>query len=477
MAGPPDALVRSVCTDSRKASAGDLFFALRGERFDGHAFVAEVAKKGAVAVVVDRCALPVPAGGMAVIVVENARAALGRLAARYRNDFQLPVVAVAGSNGKSTTKELIASVLRPRLSTLWSEASFNNDIGVPLTLLQLGRHHHAAVLEVGTNHPGELAPLVAMIQPRFGVITSIGREHLEYFGDLASVAQEEGALAEMLPPEGRLFLNTADAAASQLAARSRAPVVRIGWTAENDWSPARVEVDERGAAFGVNAPRREFGGTYRLNLLGRHQVLSALLAMAVGAELGLAPAEVRRGLEDCRPLKMRLQLWEAGGVRVLDDSYNANADSMLAALQTLKELPCAGRRIAVLGDMAELGAQSAAAHAEVGRWAAQAGLERLYTVGTSARLLAASAFQAGLRQVCGLDDVALAAGAVMNFIRPGDVILLKASRATGLDRVGTALREALDGNGHKLPLEDGAPVLVPQRAGSTVSGGPAAATR
>ena len=182
--GDAAAEVLNVCTDSRAVKKGDLFFALRGEKFDGHDFVAEVAKKKVAAVVLEKSkvqSLMSKAGDCAVLAVDDVRAALGKLAAAYRKDFDLPVIAVGGSNGKTTTKELIASVLRQKFPALWSEASFNNDIGVPMTLLRLEKKHRAAVLEAGTNHPDELAPLVKMIAPKFGVITSIGREHLEFF--------------------------------------------------------------------------------------------------------------------------------------------------------------------------------------------------------------------------------------------------------------------------------------------------------
>jgi UDP-N-acetylmuramoyl-tripeptide--D-alanyl-D-alanine ligase len=432
--------VERVYTDSRQAQAGDVFFAIKGERFDGHDFVNEVAARGVAAVVVGRKYTPSPLPDCAVLTVDDTRAALGRLAAAYRRLFNLPVIAVGGSNGKTTVKELIASVLRQKLATLWSEASFNNDIGVPMTLLRLDKSHQAAVLEAGTNHPGELAPLVKMIQPKYGVLTNIGREHLEFFGDLAGVAEEEGSLAELLPAEGRLFINGDSEWTELITRRTRATVVRVGLGEKNDWRGRGLRLDKNGVTFRVETPKAEYSGEYRVNLLGRHQVINALFAVAVSEELGLGRPAVRDGLAECQPAKMRMQFWEAGGVRVLDDAYNANADSMVAALETLCALPLQGRRVAVLGDMAELGAQSEAAHAEIGRRAAELGIGQLFAVGRMAPVIAAAARAAGLSRVIEFADVEAAKSAVKSFLKAGDVVLLKASRASRLERIAETLK-------------------------------------
>jgi UDP-N-acetylmuramoyl-tripeptide--D-alanyl-D-alanine ligase len=439
LTGAAAASIKRVCTDSRHVRSGDVFFALSGDKFDGHDFLKEVMGKDAAAVVVNRQRLPVPSGDCAVIAVADTRQALARLGAEYRHEFRLPTFAIAGSNGKTTTKEIVASVLRQKLSTLWSESSFNNDIGVPLTLLRLEPHHEAAVFEVGTNHPGELAPLVAMIQPQYGIITSIGREHLEFFGDVAGVAQEEGWLAELLPADGRLFLNGDTPFAEQLAARSRAPVSRIGFDKKSEWRVLDVQTGEHGVTFSVSAPKPLFSGEYRICLYGRHQAVNATFAIAAGAELGLSPEEVRRGLAVCQPPTMRMQVVCKHGMHILNDAYNANADSMIAALQTLKEFPCAGRRIAVIGDMAELGAHSDAAHEEVGRKSAELALNYLVTVGPLGSVTARAAREAGLEEVTECRDVAEAAAAVRRLAREGDVVLLKASRVTGLERVSEGL--------------------------------------
>jgi len=469
--GAADAEIKSICTDSRTAKAGDLFFAIKGEKFDGHDFINEIAAKGVAAVVVERgqvgrvtpCAPTagrgLPALPCAVLAVDDVRAAFGKIAAAYRRQFDLPVIAVGGSNGKTTVKELVASVLRQKFSTLWSEASFNNDIGVPATLLRLNKTHQAAVLEAGTNHPGELAPLVKMIAPKFGVITNIGREHLEFFGDVAGVAQEEGALAELLPADGKLFLNGDNEWSEKIAARTKAKVVRVGIGEKNDWCAKKIRLDKSGVTFSVTAlcerrggdeeARRsqtaatamsEFCGEYRINLLGRHQVTNALFAIALGAELGLDRAEIQDGLVACPPPKMRLNFWEVNGVRVLDDSYNANADSTIAALETLCGLPLQGRRVAVLGDMAELGAHSAAAHAEVGRRAAELKLGQLFAIGKMAAVTGKAARDAGLMRVFEFAEVEAALNVVRGFLKPGDVVLLKASRVSRLERIAEMLK-------------------------------------
>ena len=442
--GSLESEIKNVCTDSRAAKPGDVFFAIKGEKFDGHDFIAEVAAKGVAAVVVEKSKVQslkskVPAG-VALVAADDVRVALGKFAAAYRKEFALPVIAVGGSNGKTTTKELLASVLRQKLATLWSEASFNNDIGVPMTLLRLDKTHQAAVLEVGTNHPGELAPLVKMIAPKLGIITSIGREHLEFFGDVAGVAKEEGMLAELLPADGVLFVNGDCEWSEKIAKRTKAKVVRVGFGEKNDWRAKKVRLDKSGVTFQVEHAKKEFCGECRINLLGKHQVTNALLAMAVGAELGLSRDEIGDGLAACQPQKMRMQFWEVNGVRVLEDCYNANADSMRAALETLCGLPLQGRRVAILGDMAELGAQTEAAHIEIGKFAAELKIGQLFTVGKNSAATAKAARDAGLPRVIEFTDVEAAMKVMKNFLKPGDVVLLKASRSSRLERIAETLK-------------------------------------
>ncbi len=430
--------VSGVCTDSRRLRAGNLFLALSGERFDGHDFLKDSGLKKASAVVVSQNRLTDVPQGIPAVSVPNTREALGHIAAAYRNRFSLPVFCVAGSNGKTTTKELLAALLETQFPTLRSQASFNNDIGVPLSLLELDGSHRAAVLEAGTNHPGELAPLVRLIAPRYGVVPQIGREHLEHFGDIDGVIAEESALGEGLPADGVLFLNGDCEAARPLASRTSARVVRTGFDAGNDWQARILENGWTSTRFEVTAPEPEWCGVFEIAVPGRHMVSNAILALAAAAELRVQPEAARKALSQFSGAKQRLQWSEQRGIRWLDDTYNANADSTLAALQTLSELPCTGRRVAVLGDMAELGEHTTEAHREVGAAAHRLGVDLLVCIGHSAGHTADGA--SGLRQVLTFSDVEQAVLALRPLIQPGDCVLAKASRSSRLERLFEALK-------------------------------------
>ncbi|HRZ94842.1 MAG TPA: UDP-N-acetylmuramoyl-tripeptide--D-alanyl-D-alanine ligase [Candidatus Paceibacterota bacterium] len=433
--GDPSWMISGVCLDSRQVQPGDLFVAIQGPRFDGHAFVGEAGRRQAAAALLHRTPAEPPPTLPAIVSVDNTRLALGRLASRYRQDFQLPAIAVCGSNGKTTTKDILASILSQRFLTLRSPASFNNDIGVPLTLLDLHASHQAAILEAGTNHPGELLPLLSMIRPRFGILTSIGREHLEFFGSLEGVIAEEAALAAALPHHGRLFLPADLAGLDLIASRAAAPLTRVGWGPAADWQAADVSIDWAGTRFRILQPEGPWAGSYHLPIPGRHQAINALLAIALAAELGLTPEEARAGLAAFTAPAMRLQTHERRGVRFLNDAYNANPDSTRAALETLRCLPAPGRRIAVLGDFAELGDAAESAHRETGRLAAGLQIDLLVAVGAHASVTAQSARQHGLdnvRECATLEDARSCLGSLL---RPGDLVLLKASRSAGLERL------------------------------------------
>jgi UDP-N-acetylmuramoyl-tripeptide--D-alanyl-D-alanine ligase len=247
-------------------------------------------------------------------------------------------------------------------------------------------------------------------------------------------------LAELLPAGGRLFLNGDNLWASAIAKRSRVPVVRVGCSPGNDWRVSVRRLDWQGSTFVLESPQKVYNGEYRLRLLGAHQAVNATFAAALGAELDLSREQIEAGLAQCLPAKRRMEQWEINGVRILDDAYNANSDSMSAALSTLQDLPGKGRRVAVLGDMAELGASSEAAHEEVGRRAAELGVDQLFSVGKMAATMARGARSAGLRRVFEFAEVEQAAAAVKSFLKRGDLVLIKASRASRLERIGECLR-------------------------------------
>jgi len=319
-----------------------------------------------------------------------------------------------------------------------SEASFNNDVGVPLTLLGLGSGHRVAVLEAGTNHPGELAPLLGSIAPQVGVLTGIGREHLEHFGSLDGVAEEEGTIASVLPPDGLLVLNGDSGFSEGIAARCCGEVVRFGEGAGNAWRVVSSRSTWEGQEFELATPVPGWTGTWRVGVPGRHMAVNAVGALAVACRLGVSAEAARTALAGFRATKQRMEVLEAGGVRILNDCYNANADSMAAALQTLFDLPCAGRRVAVLGDMAELGPASEPAHGEVGMLAVGRA-DLLFAVGQRAGVTAGAAAASGMDGVSAHADVESLLPVLLETVRPGDVVLVKASRSARLERVTAGL--------------------------------------
>lgn len=440
-----DARFDAICSDSRQLRAGNLFWAIAGDRFDGHDFVGPAIEAGAAAAVVAEGSLNGRWGNLPLVVVKDTRAALGAFGVKYRADFSPEVIGVAGSNGKTTTKDILHSVLGVKLETIASEASFNNDIGVPLTLLRIGSKTRAAVLELGTNHPGELAPLARMASPRVGVITSIGREHLEFFGNIAGVAQEEGALAEALPRHGLLVLNGDSPEALSIRNRAKCRVITAGLSEANEWHVDPLGTDEAGTLFLLTGPDAGWSGEWRVSLLGRHQACNAALAILVGRDLGLSRDEVQRGLDQCRPARMRMHIERIGGAVILNDAYNANADSMRASLLTLAEFPCKNRRIAVLGDMAELGEAAAAAHREVGALAGQLGIDHVIGIGQQSIWTADCARSGGAKDAAAFTNFGMAATAVTCLVQPGDVVLVKASRSSRLERVIEALKKSRSG--------------------------------
>lgn len=432
---------RHLATDSRRLKKDSLFFALQGPQFDGHDFVTQALRHGAVGAVVSKGRRIAAQPQRWLFAVDDPLHALGDTAALWRRHFDIPVIGITGSNGKTTTKEMVAHLLATQLRVLKTEGNFNNLIGLPLTLDRLNRRHQAVVLEMGMSAPGEIARLCEIAAPRIGVITNIARAHLAGLGSLNAVAKAKGEILQGLPTEGLAVLNADDDRVEQLAKRCRVPILRYGFSARADVRAYRFSSHHKqGCHFEVSGLGRRV--RIHLNLPGRHNVSNALAAMAVAHYCGIPTESMAKGLRHITIPRGRLQRLTLAGATILNDSYNANPDSVIQSLEVLQSFPRRRRKIAVLGDMLELGRISREAHREVGAAAAQAGVDELIIVGHWASAVAAGAQNGGLRaariHLC--DGTAQAAECVKSLLKRGDVVLLKASRAMKLEEIIKALK-------------------------------------
>lgn len=425
--GPARSFRRAV-TDSRRVRRGDLFVALGGEHEDGHAFVQEAMARGAAAVLVRQMPEAL-ADGVAAYVVPDTLAALQRLAAARRERIPVQVIGVTGSVGKTTTKEITAAVLGTRYRVLKNEANYNSEIGLPLTLLDLRPQHERAVLEMGMYALGDIRLLCQIARPRVGIVTNVGPSHLERLGSLEAIADAKAELVESLPPNGVAILNGDDPRVAAMAKRTSARVVLYGTSAGCD--VRGVDLDSQGLegiAFTLECGGRRV--RVQTHLPGRHILHNALPAAAAGLAEGLALDEVVSALAVAQ-VPLRLSVHRARcGATILDDTYNASPSSMMAALDLLAELP--GRRIAVLGDMRELGGLEEEGHRSVGLRAAEVA-QLIYVVGDLGRLTGEAARLAGHDGVSFWRSKQEAAQDLRGRLEPGDVVLLKASRAMALE--------------------------------------------
>ena len=424
-----DVWLQGVSTDTRTLQPGQLFVALHGPHFDGHDYLDQAAVQGAAACMVEH---PVP--GCPCLVVEDTRRGLGYLARAWRRRFDLPLVAVTGSNGKTTVKEMIAAILSRRGETLATAGNLNNDIGMPLTLLRLDAAHRNAVIEMGANHAGEIAWLTGLAEPTVALITNAAAAHLEGFGSLAGVAKAKGEIFAGLDDSGTAVINADDAFASLWRERAGAHRrITFGLRQPADLT-ARRQATRAGSRLAVRSPAGELELT--LPLPGEHNVMNALAAMAASLAAGATLEDMRAGLQSIQAVPGRLQLLagQRGG-RILDDSYNANPASLAAALRVLGEFD--GRHLLVLGEMGELGEATESLHAEAGRLARAAGVDELVTIGPLARA-AAGAFGPG---AIPCETHAEASALVQERLGPDVTVLVKGSRLSHMEDVVAALRE------------------------------------
>ena len=430
--GEGTVVINKVSTDSRTIKPGELFVALRGENFEGHDFVEASAKAGATGALVDlNWAGNVP-NNFALLRASDTLQAYQNLAANYRRSLALKVLAITGSNGKTSTKDFTASVLARRFRVTKTEGNFNNHVGLPRTILEASSRDQVAVWEIGMNHPGEITALATIAAPDAAIVTNIGVAHIEFMGSREAIAAEKGALAEAIEPQGTVILNADDPFTQEIAARAGARVVLAGTTG-GTVRAIEIRQSAEGSEFTI------VEGAHRcraqLPVAGLHMVQNALLAVAAGRAFGLSIEECADGLAAAPLTKARLQIREIGGVQFLDDSYNANPDSVRAALQTLVELDADGKRIAVLGEMRELGTESERGHRQVGETAATLGVDQLITIGETAELIAEGARTAGLEKVLSARSTGEAAKLLAQIAEPGDLVLIKGSRAARTEQV------------------------------------------
>ena len=427
-----DVALDGVSTDTRAISAGQLFIALRGDNFDAHDFLAPAVTSGASALLVaDEGKLP---AGVPAVVVDDTRLALGRLGAAWRAGFSLPVIAVTGSNGKTTTKEMIAAILKAQFgaAVLATRGNLNNDIGLPLTLLGLSERHHAAVIEMGMNHPGEIAYLAPLGAPTVALVTNAQRAHLEGMGDMDEVAREKGSIFAGLQANGIAVVNADDCYAETWRAMAAPHSVRT--FAIDHAADVHGTVRQHGLETQLELSAPEGQASLRLRIPGRHNARNAVAAAAACLAAGIPLAAVVAGLEGFSGVKGRLQR-RAGrhGADILDDTYNANPDSVRAGIDVLAST--IGRKLLVLGDMGEIGEASGQYHDEIGGYAKSQGIDRLYALGDAAQQ-AVRNFGEGARHYCNLEKLV---AAVDKELGPETTVLVKGSRFMKMERVVAAL--------------------------------------
>lgn len=425
--GNANAIVTQVSTDSRTIQSGALFVALVGGKIDGHDFLEPARQKGAIGAVVSR---QVDADLPNLIQVKDTLIALGNIANCHRRKFDLPIVAITGSNGKTTTKDMTASVLAQRFAVFKSEKSYNNQIGIPLRLLQLTQADEIAVFEIGTSWPGEIERLSKITEPTVGVITNIGPAHLELLSSIEGVAEEKGALLEHV---SHAILNADDPMTPRLVGRARGQITRFGRGAEADVSAHEVEIDSSGSPsftlrFNEHAIER-----IKLSCLGKHNILNALAAACVGVWAGLTSAEIRMGLENYHPADMRMQPIAYNGLHIINDAYNSNPDSLKSALEFFSTMEATGKRIAVLGDMLELGKHSRALHLKAGQ-GIPSNVSVLITVGQHSREIARGV-TGRIESIISCETPKAAAQHLRTYAQAGDAVLIKGSRGMKLEQI------------------------------------------
>jgi UDP-N-acetylmuramoyl-tripeptide--D-alanyl-D-alanine ligase len=439
--GPPETMFSGLVIDSRVAFKGCAFVAFSGRQTDGTTFVPAAIAAGARVVLVTKWdeALEAVVGpsAVAVVLAADAGEAVRRVAAHHRSRLRCPVVGITGSTGKTTTKDFLAAALSTSMRVVATSGNRNNELGVPLTVLEAGGDTDVLVVEMGMRGTGQIAALCSVACPTVGLVTNIGQTHMELLGSQAAIVDAKGELVDCIPADGAVFLNGDDAMSRSLATRSAAPVTWYGFAADSDVRADDIEVDEIGRPT-VTLHAGEESVRVKLPVPGRHNAYTAAAAAAVALHLGVTLDKVAEGLAHVHATDMRMEVFTAAsGVIVVNDAYNASPTSMRAALSALSDMQTSGLRIAVLGDMAELGSLTDLAHFRLGEQVAASGIDVLVTVGRCARRVAEGARAAGM-PAASVRECATAEEAsevLDDLTAPNDIVLVKASRVMNLERV------------------------------------------
>ena len=428
-------VIRGISIDSRSIKANQVFWALRGPRFDGHDFVIAAIKQGAVAAVINKTNVGYLSDrGLPLIVVRDSLVALQKMAALHRRKFSIPVIAITGTNGKTTTKEMVAWILQTKMNVHHTEGNLNNHIGVPLTLLELNSLHDISIVELGTNHPGEIDLLSSITKPTAALITNIGRGHLEFFSSIEKVAQEKLTLFSNVPKSGTLYINLDDKRLASYSNRHE----NIWYFSLNGHVKAMIQGnflelnDQAAGIWQLNTSE-----TIQMQIAGVHNVRNALAAASIAISLGFNEKEIKSALETFKPYEKRMQIIKNDNITIINDSYNANPDSYLPALETLNRLAQKynNRKLVVMGDMLELGEKSLTLHQDLCSALLKYEVYGIFTLGKACSNAAKSFKKKGFKNIYSYDSHEALATNLKKFLKPNDIILLKGSRGMQMEKI------------------------------------------
>jgi len=435
-------VVSGGAVDSRVFKKGDVFFAMVGDHVNGHQFVEEILRRKAAAVVANPKYLVARLlDNPALIEVDDTEAALLKLARHVRSKYKIPFIGVTGSTGKTTTKEILATLLSEKYQVLKSSGNLNTEIGLPLNLLRLNAHHHVAVLELGAHKKGDIRLLAELLTPRYGIVTNVGHSHLQYFKTKQNVADEKAELVKSLPPNGVAILNYDDARVRAMGKKTKAAVISFGIEEDAEVMASKIETYLFQTRFHLKLKEQEY--EISIPLSGRHNVYNCLAAVAAASAVGLEAEHILLGLRKLKVIKQRGEILVRRGLTIINDTYNANPESMLAALEFLSQLDAKRRKFVVLGDMLELGEISEQAHIKIGELIAERGFEQVYTYGKLAALISEAALKNGMGQErCHhFSDKGALYARLEKDLQGSEIILLKASRGMALESIAARLQQ------------------------------------